>query len=577
MNYLQDKINEPPGVFEKSKFFLFSFLTSFIFLFFLSKNSPLYPLNTCGDVNTYFTIGRSLLDGKVPYLDLVDHKGPMLYFFYAAAALVSKHSHFGVFILELCSFSMFLYYNGRVLNLFSPEKMIMYLITPLTAFIILGSPSFCNGGSVEEMSISLFSCSFYIVLNRLKRTEYLTKEDFMLLGLFFSMLFWIKFTLTGFYFGLVLFISIWYSSKKQFKKLLMGAIYFLLPFFLVTCVIFLFYYFKGALDEMLDIYFFKNIFSYATSKSPSEVFRCLMKSCYSFVIFNDLYFIVFTGCLFFMLLPIAPLTAKIILPEKWCTKTIFFVSWFIVSSILLCLYIFFDGYVNRFTIYIIIPGVVFTFLCWLFYGWNFSKKVFRREDPRVCGLVFLTLFMYWISNYSSNYYPYYFIIFSSYLVFGWYFFFLFLQSFSKVEPFTGKLKNPFLFAVVYLIPVIAALCLSHNLWLIKYRRIDMPQSKFSEIIKQRKKNAKILVYDVLDCGFYMFSGQPPSYKYFSRLNIPYVLEEQKKIVDSKDPDFIVTINFDANKIIRNYRLIKVVSIFEGGIQYQYQLFEKRTD
>ena len=59
---------------------LFAFLLSFLFITICSKNSFLYPMNDWGDVNCFFIVGRSLLDGKVLYRDIYDQKGPILYF-----------------------------------------------------------------------------------------------------------------------------------------------------------------------------------------------------------------------------------------------------------------------------------------------------------------------------------------------------------------------------------------------------------------------------------------------------------------------------------------------------------------
>ena len=48
-----------------------------------SKNSPLYPMNDWVDVNCFFTVGRGMVHGLTPYLDLVDQKGPLLYALFA--------------------------------------------------------------------------------------------------------------------------------------------------------------------------------------------------------------------------------------------------------------------------------------------------------------------------------------------------------------------------------------------------------------------------------------------------------------------------------------------------------------
>ena len=92
-----------PKFWQKCNFLLlFSFLISTLFLLVCTKSSPLYPMNDWVDVNCFFTMGKSILHGIVPYAELYEQKGPVLYFMYAIAALISDQSFFGVFLPSVC-------------------------------------------------------------------------------------------------------------------------------------------------------------------------------------------------------------------------------------------------------------------------------------------------------------------------------------------------------------------------------------------------------------------------------------------------------------------------------------------
>ena len=67
---------------------LFSMGIAALFLLIHSKSSPLYAMNDWVDVHCFFTMGRGILDGQVPYMDLYEQKGPVLYFLFALAALI---------------------------------------------------------------------------------------------------------------------------------------------------------------------------------------------------------------------------------------------------------------------------------------------------------------------------------------------------------------------------------------------------------------------------------------------------------------------------------------------------------
>lgn len=64
----------------KHKSIIFSFLGSTIFLLIFSwSTSPLY-LTYGGDSLFFQIIGLGITQGKIPYVDLFDHKGPVPFF-----------------------------------------------------------------------------------------------------------------------------------------------------------------------------------------------------------------------------------------------------------------------------------------------------------------------------------------------------------------------------------------------------------------------------------------------------------------------------------------------------------------
>lgn len=68
-----------------------------------SKSSPLYPLNDWVDANCFMTVGKSMIHGLVPYRDLIEQKGPLLYMIHAVAALISETSFLGVYFIEIAA------------------------------------------------------------------------------------------------------------------------------------------------------------------------------------------------------------------------------------------------------------------------------------------------------------------------------------------------------------------------------------------------------------------------------------------------------------------------------------------
>ena len=102
----------------QTKAYLFCLFTAAALITLFSRSSFLYPFNNWADTNVYMTMGREMLRGAVPYRDLFDHKGLLWYFLYMAANLISRKTFLGLYLIELFSFSIFLFYSWKLLDLF---------------------------------------------------------------------------------------------------------------------------------------------------------------------------------------------------------------------------------------------------------------------------------------------------------------------------------------------------------------------------------------------------------------------------------------------------------------------------
>ncbi len=53
------------------------------------------------DSGVFLYIGQGVLEGKIPYLDFWDHKGPLIYYINALGLFLFKESYWGVWLMEL--------------------------------------------------------------------------------------------------------------------------------------------------------------------------------------------------------------------------------------------------------------------------------------------------------------------------------------------------------------------------------------------------------------------------------------------------------------------------------------------
>ena len=198
----------------------FAFLVSFAILAVCSKNSFLYPMNDWVDVNCFFTVGRGITHGLVPYRDLYDQKGPLLYYIYALAALISEHSFLGVFVIETLLFALFLHIGGRMAELLSEKPSAFWLTVSGLGLGLPLSPAFSHGGSAEEFFLPAFAGALYIVLKAMREHRPFTRSESALLGVFAAAALWTKYTFCGLFAGLAVAVLVWYLADRMGKALL---------------------------------------------------------------------------------------------------------------------------------------------------------------------------------------------------------------------------------------------------------------------------------------------------------------------------------------------------------------------
>ena len=242
-----------------------SFLCAFVVLLICSKSSPLYPMNDWVDVQCFFTVGRGITQGKMPYLDLYEQKGPVLYLLFALAALISSDSFLGVFILEVFCFGLFLYESVRIAALFIERRReLLFLLPPVMALGVAVSPAFSHGSSAEELFLPTIALFLRIGLTALQEKRPLKRWECFACGLLAGLALWTKYTFCGVFAGGAAALLLWYLATKNGKRLWEPAAFGLLGVLTVTAPILLWFWFRGALPSLWQVYFVNNLTAYAS-------------------------------------------------------------------------------------------------------------------------------------------------------------------------------------------------------------------------------------------------------------------------------------------------------------------------
>lgn len=246
---------------------LICLLISFLFLMICSNNSFLYAFNDNQDINWYMTVGNGMLNGKMPYRDLFEHKGPLLYILFAFFCMFPNPFRV-VFIVEVVCFTLFLFYTYKLLIRFVSERIAIFTL-PISAFVIQTCLYFMiGGGAVEEFFLPAF---MYMMLCFIEFIH--DKRDFSIarstvFGVLIGVILLVKFTLLVLPFIMFVSMCVIYIMQKRFRPMFKMILFYIVGVLIVALPILLFFYFKGALYELFEVYFYDNLFVYGSIVNP---------------------------------------------------------------------------------------------------------------------------------------------------------------------------------------------------------------------------------------------------------------------------------------------------------------------
>ena len=240
-------------------FFYAAFLIVSIFVLLQSPLAPFAKSSNGIDSSVYIYSARQILNGQTMYKDIIDHKGPFLYFIDVAALFVFNGKLIGIWIFEIISLfaaSIMMYKTAR----FFAGKISSFFAV-ITAMLFLVK-IFIGGNNAEEWALPYISIAVYIFVAYLKDNKPLSIIRLLFLSLTFVLTFMIRANLAAIWagFGIVL-LGKWIVEKKyrelirNLSFLLFFVLLFILPFFL-------YFYHKGALSDAIYLVFKYNMFEY---------------------------------------------------------------------------------------------------------------------------------------------------------------------------------------------------------------------------------------------------------------------------------------------------------------------------
>lgn len=251
-------------------FFLFSLVIMMIY----TSSSPLYVTNPWVDSNSFMTMGRGIWHGLVPYRDMFEQKGPILYFIHTLGYLMSPGQFWGVYVLQSFAMTVNIVYFYKTARLFLDEKIAIMFSLFIPATIL--NRFFHYGNSAEEFVLPAIFILIYTILSASQKEKFsLSNKELFVQGVLLSYVFWIKYSLIGAWIVFVLIYAGYLLINKDFVKIRQGILSGLGGFLTLTLLIVFYFVLNGAAFYLFDVYFITNITTYAHG-DVSTIMRLLV-------------------------------------------------------------------------------------------------------------------------------------------------------------------------------------------------------------------------------------------------------------------------------------------------------------
>lgn len=236
--------------------FLFLILLD-LFVVLASTLSPYSKIVPSIDSSVFIYMGQRLRDGAVPYRDAFDHKGPLLYAIEWLGLTIGNGSLVGIWIMELISAFVFLYFMYRSVRLFTKSNVIALASVFFGTELLINS--FEGGNFSEEYALPFIAYSLWVFLKYIY-TDKVRLYQVMIAGACCGSVLLLRVNMISVWIAwalVVLFMVISDKQKSVINKItwiiklilsfIAGVIAVITPFVI-------WYASKGALKTMIDTY-----------------------------------------------------------------------------------------------------------------------------------------------------------------------------------------------------------------------------------------------------------------------------------------------------------------------------------
>ena len=246
-------------------------LFNVVFFFLLSSSMvPIGQRNSTMDYSVFRYIGMMISKGKIPYKDVFDHKGLLLYFINYIGYLINED--IGIWLVELIFLYLSIILIYKIVNLFS-NKLVLF--STIVIFLSLSIPYGGAGNSVEQYGIFFILCGMYLFYKDINKYKVVRLKNSFLIGSSLGAILMLRPNMVACYICMAIYLLIIYIRDNKIRELFKLICSFLLGIFILVLPFIIYLFINGAIDDFIYQYLIFN-FSYSgegTSDSLLSVIK----------------------------------------------------------------------------------------------------------------------------------------------------------------------------------------------------------------------------------------------------------------------------------------------------------------
>ena len=199
------------------------------------------------DSGVFLYVGSVVLKGGIPYKDVWDHKGPLIYLINALAAALSPRREVGIWALEAICISFAGYGAYRLV-----WRGIGKHPARLSVILLFGSLGYVlyPGNYTEEFALPLQVATLLQFCKSIERTA--DRRGWFVIGLLGGAVFLLRPNLVGLHLSIVTFVLFSRFSSGEFRRAVAELSYLGIGFAAMIGPFLAYFVAHDALDEMLD-------------------------------------------------------------------------------------------------------------------------------------------------------------------------------------------------------------------------------------------------------------------------------------------------------------------------------------